>query len=90
MESIQRFDPGIRPITPIAPITAITIPPTIMKTARSVGAPVNILEIFELKEFIASLPNIISKIPPRSSAKEIALIILFSNYVNSNQSGKVE
>jgi hypothetical protein len=64
---------------PIAPTTAINAPPTNIYTERSVGAPVNILERSELREFIALLPNTINTMPPTSSAKKIALFISFSN-----------
>ena len=67
-------------MVPAAPSIVRTIPPTSMITERSVGVPVIILEISELREFKASLPNIISNIPPTRSANEIAFVMFFTSF----------
>jgi hypothetical protein len=56
-------------------MTAATAPPTSIKIALLVGAPVKTRETSELKESLALNPKTISMMPPTSSAMEMALFI---------------
>ena len=59
----------------MVPATQAAAPPTIIQTALSVGEPVKNLETSELKELVALMPNISSKIPPANRARAIGLFI---------------